>query len=154
MSYLQTCKRKLCFQLTHKLLNLPLSFTHSRATYILRYYTSQPASVGYRRMYTLHPPPKTLEGSITTERWLTCHNRCACPSINRSEISENTNQRVGESPALPHLQAKPIMHIKIKEDVCTHAQWGDQPRGCSGSPLKYMNIYATSRVHTIQGSQW
>ena len=54
MSYLQTCKHKLCFQITHKFFNLPLSFTHSRATYILRHYTSQPASVGYGRMYTLH----------------------------------------------------------------------------------------------------
>ena len=53
MSYLQTCKHKLCFQITHKFVNLPLSFTHSRATYILRHYTSQPASVGYGRMYTL-----------------------------------------------------------------------------------------------------
>ena len=54
MSYLQTCQHKMCFQITHKFLNLALSFTHTRATYDLRHYTSQPASVGYGRMYTLH----------------------------------------------------------------------------------------------------
>ena len=93
MSYLQTCKHKMCFQITQKFLNVPLSFTHSRATYILRHYTSQPASVGYGRMYTLHPPPKTLEGSTTTERWLTCHHRCACASINKSGISKTQIRR-------------------------------------------------------------
>ena len=91
MSYLDTCKHKMCFQITHKLLSLALSFTHMRATYILWHYTSQPAYVSYGRMYTLHAPLKTLEGSITTETWLTCHHRCVCASMNKSEILQNIN---------------------------------------------------------------
>ena len=149
MSYLQACKYKLCFQMTHKFLNLPLSFTHTRATYILRHYTSQPASVGYGRMYTLHPPPKTLEGSTTTEKWLTCHHRCACASINKSDISRNRKSEGGREPRTPAPTSTTNHAYQKKEHVCTHAQWGDEPSGCSGSPLKYMHIYDTSRVHTI-----
>ena len=146
MSYLQTCKHKLCFQITHKFLNLPLSFTHSRATYILRHYTSQPASVGYGRMYTLHPPPKTLEGSTTTEKWLTCHHRCACASINKSEISKTQIgrwRRARHSRTYKHNQS-----CISKKRTCMHPC----SMGCSAPRLQWQPTEIHEYICHIKGT--